>query len=289
MPLYPAPPPAMPDPAVTDRFKVLDYMTFPKVVGELFRDQPGFEGVRYTQNFPRQQAEVPAIAYRLVRRTPGMDGIETRKSRLRTSLRHGDGTTTEIWSQWMTCLYQFDVCHFTGPQVDTLGYEFDLLMRDSVGVFLKLGASEVVFDEQLEDAMLPQSDEISVRSLRWLVRLDQLEFRRLPSIQQFRVRQFLPQEEGVETLTRGQDLTTLDLLDTTYISKIVFCSDPSPSGIARQDDYLEGIDFVTVYDPLTAKTKIQWLEPGKSPAPGATYLVRFCHWTAFARPLALPL
>jgi hypothetical protein len=276
-----------PEPMHRQLLKYLDYLTFPKAIGEVVRDTADFAGVQYVRDMPREPAAVPAIAYRLVSRVPGMDGIETRKSRLRFAFPNEDSSVTEVWSQWMTCTYQFDVCHHTGPEVDDLGQQFDRLLRDSVGLFLKLGVSEFVFDEQVEDHLLVPSKGISVLSLRWTARLENLEFRTSPTIQSLRLRVFQPQAEDVEAVVRGDSVENADSLHQTFISAVMIVSDPSPSGIARLSDYLQGVDYVVLYDPVTAQSALRWLDPGKRPSPGSTYYVRYLHWTAFSR-LSIP-
>ncbi len=268
-------------------FKYIDHITFPRVIGEIVRNDPTLgnkgRGVAYGTAYPKIQGECPAIVYRLIRRTPGMDGVETRKPRLRHSVRNEDGSITEIWSQWMTCLYQFDVCAETVEQVEDLLYQFDRLIRDNVGLFLSLGASEVVFEEQLIDQTLPLTLDVPSRSLRWLARLEYLEHRTLSPIDQIRIRTFYPQQEDYERVVRGATTADRDVLAQTYVSQVLHVSDTdSPSGIARDDDYVEGVDFEVQYNAKTGQVALSWLEPGKRPAPGQAYYVRFLHWTAFS-------
>ncbi len=264
--------------------KIVDYISFPRVLGELMKMDPQFAGVNYTEDFPTvPRPEVPLISYRLIKRVPGMDKVETRKPRFRFSFKNEDGTMTEIWSQWMSCIYQFDCIASTSQEADDLVYKFDWFIRNNVGIFLSMGASEVVFEEQLEDHLLPQTQDLVVRSIRWLARLESLEYRNVQVIDQVALTVFEPQEDAYETIVRGPDTSTPDYLQQTFISNIVCVSDPSPSGIARTRDYFPNVDFITFYHPDTHKTALQWLPQGKSPSPGATYYVRYLHWTAFAR------
>jgi hypothetical protein len=216
-----------------------------------------------------------------------MDDIETRKPRLRKIYHEDDGTLTEIWSQWMTCIFQFDIVAPSAVEADDITWKFDWLLRNNVGHFLNLGASEMVFDEQLEDALLPRDNDNVVRSLRWLVRLDNTSSTNKEALQLVRIRCLYPQEDTYEQLVRGSAVDLPDTLSQTHVSKILYVSDPSPSGIARTEDYLPGIDFVIIYDPQTALTHLLWQEAGRQPAPGAVYFVRYLHWTAFAR-LSVP-
>lgn len=263
--------------------KAVDYISFPRVIGELLRVDPQFSNVEYTADFPKQRPNAPLIAYRLLRRTPGMNGVERYKPRLRFWFTNEDLTITEIWSQWMSCLYQFDICASSSDEADDLVYKFDTFLRNNVGKLLALGASEVVFEEQLEDALLPNTEDIVVRSIRWLARLEQMEFRNEQSLSQVNIRVFEPSTEDYEPVVRQDTIDIPDQLVQTYITQIEFVSDYSPSGIARTMDYVPNVDFLVVYDTRTNKTMIKWLEPGKRPAPGTTYYVRYLHWTAFAR------
>jgi hypothetical protein len=263
--------------------KFVTHVTFPKVLGEILRNDPEWgPEFRYTNVFPKTPAEVPCVVYNMIRRVGGMDGIETRSARFRQSISNEDGTITEIWSQWQTCVFQFDCCAESRTEAEDLAFRLDAKIRESKGVFLQLGASEMWFDEQLRDDILPQVGGVETSSLRFGARLDQIEFKTWPGIQEIRCRVFSPQADAVEALVRGDDLKTKDKLTQTHISKIIYVSDPSPSGIARTEDYLPGVDFEVFYNPLKGETALLWLVPGKRPAPGATYYVRYLYWNAFA-------
>lgn len=262
--------------------KFLDYVTFPKAVGELFRDDPEFEEVVYRAYHPKEEAQVPCVLYKLVRRVPGMDAVETRGPRYRYNLAEDDGSVTEVYSQWMTCLYQFDVCSHSTDEADNIVRNFEKFMKKITGELQRLGVAEVIFEEQLEDQLVPRTADMPVRSLRYLVKLDAVEARNIPGIKKFQIRMLYPRAESVEEVVRGADINEPDVLSQTFICKIIYVSDPSPSGIARSEDYIPGIDFDIWYDPQTSKTILQWLEAGKRPVPGASYFVRYHHWTAFS-------
>jgi hypothetical protein len=276
--------PTIPDPPL----KFVTYVTFPKIIGEILRnDSEWGSEFRYTNVFPKTPAEVPCVVYNMIRRVPGMDGIETRAPRIRQEIINEDGSWLQIWSQWMTCLFQFDCCAESRTEAEDLAYRLDAKIRESKGVLLQLGVSEMWFDEQLRDDVLPRIEGVETSSLRWGARLDQIEFQTWPGIQEVRCRVFSPQADAVEALVRGSDLKTKDALAQTHISKIIYVSDPSPSGIARTDDYFPDVDFEVFYDFRRGKTALLWLEPGKRPAPGATYYVRYLYWNAFTE-LHLP-
>lgn len=265
--------------------KIIDYISFPRVLGQLLRLDPQFSGVEYTEDFPKDKPNTPLVIYRLVKRIPGADKIETRKPRVRFWFKNEDNTITEIWSQWMTCIYQFDCCASSSKEADELVYKLDWFIRNNVGTFLGMGASEVVFQEQLEDALLPNNLDMVIRSIRWMARLESLEYRNTQVLSQVNIKVFEPQEETFEVVVRGPDTDTIDELQQTYIANICFVSDPSSgsTSIARTQDYVPGLDFLVLYNEQTQKTAFKWQEAGRKPEPGATYYVRYVHWTAFAR------
>lgn len=265
--------------------KPVDYISFPRILGEFVKVDPQFTGVLYTEDFPTAtRPQTSMVTYRLIKRVPGMDKIATRKPRLRFSYKNDDQTIIEIWSQWMTCIYQFDIIASTSQEADDLLYKFDWFIRHNVGVFLSMGVSELVFEEQLEDHLLPNTEDLIVRSIRWLARLENLEYRTTPVFNQAIIRVFEPQEQAVEALVRGPDLKTVDALKQTFVSAIAFVSNPASGGTeGMTSDYSPNVDFLILYNSDTHTTALQWLEPGRNPAPGATYYVRYSHWTAFSR------
>lgn len=272
---------------MSNLFGFLDPITLPATVGDLLRDDSDLRGIRYGKYFPKSVEEVPAIRYRLVHRVPGINRIETRKPRYRLSVKDEDGKTLEVWSQWMTCVYQWDICAASLEEADSLTEQFDRFLRVCVGRLIQQGARDFIFDEQVEDTLLPKVADVETRSLRWIGYLHQLEARVVDPIDQVRIRVLAPTVDAVEAVVRGADNLTPDPLVQTYISHILFVSDPSPSGIARQEDYIPGVDFDTVYDPANKKTWLLWIPAGRNPAPGATYYVRYLYWNAWTR-LSLP-
>jgi hypothetical protein len=142
--------------------KFLDHVTFPKAVGEFFRDDPQFTGVVYSAYHPKEPATVPCVLYKLQRRTPGVDGVETRKPRFRYKVVEEDGSITEVYSQWMSCIYQFDICAHSTDEVDDISRNFYAFMRAIVGELQKLGVGDVIFDEELEDQLVRQTRLIRV-------------------------------------------------------------------------------------------------------------------------------
>jgi hypothetical protein len=267
----------------------IDYVNFPQIFGEILKDDPEFgPEFRYTNTHPDAPAKTPCVVYNMIRMVPGIDGVEKYKPRFRDHVIYNeDGSVTEVWSQWMDCLFQFDCCATNRGEASDLAWRIRKKLKESVGLFQTLGAREVVFDEQLRDSTLPRVEGIETASVRFRAILEDVEFRSWPTIQEIRCRVFYPQTDEYESMVRGADPAAGDELNRKFISKILFVSDPSASGIARTEDYLPNVDFDTEYDIRTGKTKIIWTDPGKRPAAGAAYFVRYLYWTGFSR-LKLP-
>ena len=268
-------------------FQFADHLSFPEEIGNLLREDPDLSAIRYGKAFPRNKEETPTIRYRLIHRVPGIDQIERRKPRLRREVTDENGRTTQIWSQWMTCVYQWDVCTSSLEEADIILDQFDRFLRASVGPMINMGARDFIFDEQVVDDMLPKTKDVETRSLRWIAYLHQLEARVVDTIDQVRVRVLESRIEDYQAVTRGADGMTPDALNQTHVARILHISDASPSGFARTLGYFENIDFNTIYDPVTNQTWIMWIDAGKKPAPGATYYVRYLYWDNWAR-LAIP-
>lgn len=259
----------------------LTFRNFPEVIGSLIRAEPSLAKVGFAVGRPKSESATPHIYCRRVRRVPGMDRVETRSARLRDSWQREDGTVTELYSQWMTCVFQFDICAHSGLEAEELATRFESLLKAARGQLFELGLSELRFEEELEDHLLERTKDIEVRSLRYLVRFDDVDVRTLPAIESIKLRVLLPFEEDYEAVVRGADLDTADLLSRPYIAELLQVSNASASGFARDDDYLLGIDFIILHDFINHRSALQWLKPGKRPAAGATYYVRYRYWSVF--------
>ena len=302
----PRPTEMVPEPPKPHLLKTVDHISFPRVVATLIKNDPDLKHCSVSASFPKAEVEdLPRIVHRLVRRTPGMAGksgvLEPYKPRLRHEYPNEDGSVTQVWSQLMTCLFQFDVCAATAEEADELVYRLDWLLRHSVGVFLQLGAREMTFDEQLQDGLLPDIRPVEVRSIRWQVILEAIESKALPSIQEVRVRTFLPQEEAEEGIVRGASHQEdpqnvhpdIDVLSQTHVNHLYhvhsepttplsFLGEATATGTedTAQDTYQEGVDFLILYDHRSGQTALQWTQAGRRPAPGATFYLRYSFWTA---------
>lgn len=268
-------------------FQFVDHSNFGEEIGNLLREDPDLRRVAYGKVYPKKAEECPAIRYRLLHRVAGIDNIERRKPRLRLETPDGEGRTLLIYSQWMTCVYQWDVCAASLEEADEIMDKFDRFLRASVGTMIKRGARDFIFDEQIVDELLPKTHDVEARSIRWVAYLHHLEAQIVHPIEQIRVRVLESQVEDIQAIVRGASIDAPDGLDQTYISHLILISDPSPSGIARTQDYLPEVDYSTIYDPANNKTWIQWIEAGRKPDPGATYYVRYLYWDAWSR-LSLP-
>lgn len=269
-------------------FQFTDHTTFPEDLGDLLRDDPDFRGIRYGKAFPKSKEETPCIRYRLLHRVPGIDHIERKKPRLRREFVAENKEIVQVWSQWMTCVYQWDVCAASLEEADEILERFDRFLRASVKRMIERGARDFIFDEQVVDSLLPMTKDIEARSLRWVAYLHQLEARVIQPIDEIRIRVLESRTDGLQAIIRGPDLLTPDGLDQTYIDRILCVSDAAPTGIARESDYIQDVDFTAVYDPANNKTWLMWIEAGRKPAPGATYYLRYLYWDNWSR-LNLPV
>jgi hypothetical protein len=292
----------MPDFRLLERprlLKYIDHVTFPKVVGEIVRHHPVLKRLTYAEEHLAQDQvrDLPRLVWRLKRRTPGKQGLEPYKGRLRpdSTWRNDDGTFSQLYAQYMTCLWQFDVVAGSGAEANELLQEFEHAMLESLPLFKQLGMDDLLFDEQLEDDLLRPTGDAQIRSIRFRTFMEQIRIRTLGGIDEVRIRVFEPQEESWETVVRGTG--DYDVLSQTHIAEVLCVADAQPDGIARAAapvyyaeeslhndpaEYVVGTDYVVLHDPNEAKAAIQWLPPGRKPVTGASYDVRYLFWTAFA-------
>lgn len=256
----------------------LDHLSLPKLIGQLVRQSSEFAGVGYSATRPKEPGQVPHISYQLVRRIPGNDGVETVKPRFRYSFPSRDNSIVEVWSQWMTCIFQWDVMALTAQEADELCWKLERLIRNHVGLLQQLRVQEMIFEEQLQDHLLERTPEIETRSIRFKAILNSFEERTVVPITELHLNLFLAQSANYEAVVRGPDLNTFDILQQRNISRIICVSAESVSGIARTSDYLQDLDYEIRYDPMTRETALRWLEAGKNPDPGETYYVRYQYW-----------
>lgn len=261
--------------------KYLDHLSFPKVVGELVRNDSSFDGVTYSALRPKTKAEAPHISYRLISRVPGVDSLETRGGRPKAEYTNEDGSVTVVTTQAETCVFQWDVSAHTSEEADEILFRLERLIRDNQGLFQSMRAQHVLFQEQLLDDLVPNTNDLEMRSIRFLAVLQSVRLSNYSPINEVRIRTFLPQEEDYEAVVRGSG--EFDYLTTRFISTLHAVCDDSPEGFARgESDYVEGLDYEILTDERTGAHAIRWLPPGKRPETGATYYLRFHHWTAFS-------
>lgn len=259
-------------------YNPIDALELPRYIGSLIRDHADFQNIRYSRARPKERSQVPCITYTLVSRTPGHQGIEKYGARLRGYLPADGDHVVHVHGQLMTCVYQWDCYANTGEEADEVAWKLDWFLHSAVPHLLDRGVIAAVFDEELQEGLLNASRDFEMKSLRWVILLEHLRTKATPVIRNILLRVLSPQLEETETLLRNSGVETADHLAREKISHIICISDYSPSGIAREFDYVEGVDYLVWQDPLRKRTSIQWLEPGKRPADGATYYVRYLYW-----------
>ena len=250
---------------------------------EIFRNDPDLASIPVGAERPKERASVPRICCSLVHRTPGIGAVEALKPRRRGEWTNDDGSITTLSAQWMTCIYQWDCYAEDSVEAERLVRLVDERLTDSVGLLISIGAKDFRFEEELKDHLLQVTDGIECRSIRWRAELEKRSYETDPAIREILVRVLLDMGTDYEAVTRGADATIPDLLTRKFISRIWHVSAASPSGIARTDDYVEGLDWVPAYDRKRNETRIWWTDVGKKPNPGDIYYVRYSYWNNFFR------
>jgi hypothetical protein len=260
-------------------FNILDFRELPRYLGALLRDHPDFQGIRYTSSHPKEGAEVPCIVHNLTNRTPGHKGIEKYAGRPKYQVQSDDQQQVlQIHTQLMTCVYQWDVYANSGDEADDIAWRLEEFMDSATPHLMEKGVQAFVFDEALQDDLLRISRDFEKRSLRYLGLVEKVRTKTSPTLDRINLRVLYPQFEEYEALLRHQGVETPDTLSRRGVSRILFVSNASPSGIARENDYLEGIDYNVWYDPYQRITYLEWIEAGRRPADGVTYYVRYLYW-----------
>lgn len=262
-------------------YKYITHVNLPHFIGELVRSEPAFDNVKYVGAFPHDLAVCPCIQWERVSRVPGSQNIETLKPRHRETIDVGGGALLDISSQWQTTVMQFNICATSSEEAEDLSSIFENFLDNNIGNLLENGISFFTFQEELKDYMLPKSEGVHTRSLRYIARTEKLFFDSNHAIEEIRLRVFENLEEDVNTITRGS--TPYDTMEDLFIGSIVAVTTESPSGIARDAYYVLGLDYLIIKDPITHQTAIWWTDAGRHPSPGELYYVRYYKWAGFTR------
>ncbi len=263
--------------------KYIDHVTLPIYIGSILREDGSLAGVSYSSYRPKEQTkDLPRITWRRLSRIPGKGPTEHRKGRYRKSFVNEDGVITEIWAQAQQTLFQFDIIAESGEEADHLMVRFQDLIVRALPSLQAFGVSDMIFEEEVGDDMLSRTQDDPFRGLRYRVYHEALEFKTPPRIEGIELNLLSARVEEVEEIVRGGTALadeSYDLLGQTHLESIIHVSDYSNGIIARTDDYVHGVDYIVHVDKESYKAAIEWLQPGRKPAMGATYYVRYRHYS----------
>lgn len=148
---------------------LLTASTVPKEIWKLLEPWHSTRKVNFTQAFPRERVDGSTIVWRMISRFPGKENSETRKPRLRTSIKR-NSQLINYDAQWQTITYQFDILDVSNDAVDILAEEWDSVVQKTVPFLMEKGVEHFLFSQQLQDETLQwaRQDELHVRSFRYL-------------------------------------------------------------------------------------------------------------------------
>lgn len=255
----------------------LNSRTVPKLIWSIIEQVWVDKGITFSQARPVGPITDPTIVWHIVRRLPGREGLERLKARHRITIPTIDGVTeTDIWAQWHTTWYQFDIYHLSDPKVDELSLEFEELIFSMGSWLKKAGVIEFLFDEEVEDSLLQGSQKsVFVRSLRYMCILEVKHPIENPILQQAWIR-LLTDRIYKEDIPVVRNLNSdQDLIPDTWPDTI-FHVDKIPQGtLNASGDYLPNIDYVASEVDISGKAFIQWKKGMARPAPGSTYYITY--------------
>ena len=271
----------------TAQNSLLTPYTLPLLIWDVIDNQWNHRDVDFTESWPRTTVEKPTIVWRIYRRVPGKEGLETRKPRFRGQTQTADPTITEEqWAQWHTIIYEFAIYDVSNSSVNSLTEEFEDLMYNITPILKSQGAGEWLFDEQVADEELAResSQELYRRILRYRCILERKYIKSVPNIMQIFLRSihsYFPVED--EQVTRGS-LTNRDTLTNKWVYQVTRCGilqdKHQTTVIAAYDeigsDYLINIDF-KVGLLIDGTSYIEWVSGAKHPKPGDTYYITYTY------------
>lgn len=239
------------------------------------------KGVAFVQEGPNKVVTGPTIVWKVYRRLPGREGLERYKPRQRlTTQSSSESIETDLYAQYQTIYYQFDIYDGSNTLADNLLEEFEALLFSLVPLLKNQGVSEFLFDEEFEDTRLKvNQDNIFVRSLRYLCILEKRYAISRSVLREIQLR-LLADESVSQTvvLTRGTGGDT-DPLPDLWVSAVYNVSLQALDALAYQesppDGYIFGVDYTLTGDSSTGAGSLTWLAGGARPSPGASYYARY--------------
>jgi hypothetical protein len=250
----------------------LTVVTFPRFLGELFKQSGMFPDVQFTPEYPREPVKGDSIVWKVVRRVPGAGRMRERKPRIRhVKYKPRIGEAVVHWAQVFTVIYQFDVISASNTRADELMEKFEQFMLLCAEHLSARGVWRCLFEEQIESDLLQIPQPLAVRSLRYRVVLESVIEVPVPVVQSFNLRVSGGETEEVVQIVRSSgNAEELDITDCAVVFG-VYDRDPSEDGAM---EYVCGIDWTLYKAPDSGVLYILWLEDGISPPVGSTYYVK---------------
>jgi len=256
----------------------------PLAIWDLIEQNWTDKNILFTQSYPREDVKRPTIVWKIYRRVPGREGLETNKPRFRMQIEDVDDPSISYdqYAQYMTIIYQFDIFGINNASVNELTEEFDELMFYVTPALKELGVSEWLFEEQLIDTELERqvSQELYKRTLRFRCILERKFIKAVPTIQSIWVQQGIEaaQKKENELVIRGSS-TTRDQLENLWVSNVWSVTKEFKlefsSVYTSGTQYLEGVDYNVVLIAPTGQSYIDWIQGSKHPLPGEGYYVTY--------------
>jgi hypothetical protein len=260
----------------------------PQLLWEVIRRNWRDRDVTFTQAWPKQAPTGPTIAWKIHKRLPGMEGLERLKPRIRKEFRDPDGESVDqIWAQWHTVWYQFDLFDVTDPDVDSLADDFESLMFSLTGFLQSRGVKEFLFDEELEDAKAAMRDDVFVRSYRYLCILERQYPKNLTALQEIFFQLLMDPTPRIDVpIVRGAGGVP-DLLPDPWVRGIYYAARLPQGAIPATGDFLAGVDF-ELCGKDTGEASLRFIEGRAQPDPGETYYVAYSIYTNTPRVPVVP-
>lgn len=260
---------------------VLSPYTLPLLIWDIIDNQWNGRDVDFTEMYPRSNVDKPTIVWRIYRRLPGREGLETRKPRLRGQTKQDDpALTEEQWAQWQTIIYEFAIYDVSNSSVNALTEDFEGLMYNITPILKSQGVGEWLFDEQVADEELGRasSQELYVRVLRYRCILERKYIKSVPNIMQVLLRTVHSYTPVDNEIVIRDSLSTRDTLSSKWVYNVVRCSPNMDIGASStvdpNVDYIQGVDF-NLGVLIDGTSYIDWVPGAKHPKPGDTYYVNY--------------
>jgi len=258
--------------------------TVPLLIWDVLENSWGPKRVEFTQAFPTEKMiGGPRIVWKVYRRIPGREGLETLKPRARTATRSAANPDAyiDVWGQWHTVIYQFDIFATDNNTANDLVVQFEDLMFQITSTLKSAGVIDWFFDEQLIDTETQAtfSQQLCRRTLRYRCILDKRYTRQLPSFKSIWIRPIagdilVTNEEVTRSTVAGQ---TYDALANSWVSSILAVDIVPVTSTASSGCYFENVDFVFEVDLTLGEGRISWISGAKHPQPTEKYYVTYTY------------